>query len=47
LKSPKIEAQNEVPHKRAGVDPGGQVALCHNVTKRILEVEISAAPEAV
>jgi len=40
-------SQNEVSHKRTRIDPGGDVALRHNVIKWIPQGEVSAASETV
>jgi hypothetical protein len=47
LESSKRESQNEVPHKGARINPSSCVPLCHNVTKRIPQGEVSAAPETL
>src|SRR5437667_5332120 len=47
LESSKRESRDEVPHKRACINPGSQVALSQYITKRIPQGEVSAACEAV
>src|SRR5260370_36788852 len=43
----KRESQNEVPHKRARVNPRRHVPLCQHVTERIPQGEVAATPKAV
>ena len=43
----RCESQDEVRHKRAGIDPSGHVSLRHNVVKGIPQGEVGATPKAV
>ena len=47
LEPSKRESQDEVPHKRARINPSSRVPLCQHITKRIPQGEVSAATKAV
>lgn len=49
LKPPTLgrDSQNEVKHKRAGINPGSPASVCDLNTSRVEDAEVSATPKAI